>query len=98
MAKYYHATTAHNLAGIIEDGIINRSMEGVVYCAESSSDAAKFLALRLVKPIHIIEFEIPDDIKVEEQFDHNESFFGCKAYGVLADIPSKYWTNFYIVE
>ena len=60
-------------------------MGGVYFC-ETAKDACKFLAIRGEKEIYVFEVEV-DEVKVVESFDHDEVFFGCKAYLYLEDIP-----------
>ena len=78
LKSYYHATPFENLNSIFKKGI-TRGIDGVVYLAETSEDAVKFIAIRGHKKILVIEVEVEDDM-VEESFDHSESFFKCKAY------------------
>ena len=95
--KYYHATSVTAAESIKADGLIKKSIEGFVYCADSVDNAVKFLALRCMgEPIYVFEFDVPEGAEVEEQFDHNEAFFKCKAYGVYSDVPADNWTNIYV--
>lgn len=77
--SYYHATSYSNLCSILENGIIPSS-EGIVYLADSMLNAQKFVYIRGVRDILVIEVLLEEEF-VEEQYDHNEKFFQCKAYG-----------------
>ena len=94
--KMYHATNIENLSSILEKGIL-RGFDGIVYLAEKPEYAARFLKVRLVKEILVIEVDVPEE-KIEEQFDHNEKFFGCKAFGYPEDIPVEMIGDLYKFE
>lgn len=85
--SYYHATDMANLDSIMEKGLLKNKYEGIIYLTDDPIDAVKFLPLRGVKNILVIEVGIKEEL-VEEQFDHNETFFKCKAYGYPDGIPS----------
>lgn len=76
--KFYHATTMENALQIAEDGVI-RAHFGEVFFCKAPLDACKFLILRGLRRVGVFEVEL-DERDVEESFDHNEHFFGCKAY------------------
>ena len=82
--SYYHATPIENLDSIIMNGI-HKSWDGVVYLTTEPTDAIKFLAIRGYKECLVCKVALNEEL-VEEQFDHNEKFFGCKAYGYSDDI------------
>lgn len=87
---YYHSTTVDNMINIQKDGEIHTSIEGVVYCCETVDDCLKFAAIRLYGTGHdivAIKIDVPDDIEVEEIFDHSEAFFQCKCYGLPCPVP-----------
>lgn len=78
LKSYYHATPFENLAPIFSEGI-KTGCDGVIYLANKSEEAARFVAIRGHKKILTIEVKV-DESLVEESFDHSESFFKCKAY------------------
>lgn len=86
---YYHATTQDALFGILKDGKIRSSVEGVVYVCKSAEDAFKFVYVRNggKSSIVILPIQITPDMQVEETFDHSEEFFHCKCYGIKGDVP-----------
>ena len=92
MKKYYHATDFENLIPILDEGL-KVGPDGIVYLTETPEDALKFVMLRGLKSILVIEVEVEEG-KVEEQFDHNYNFFKCKAYGHDGDICTGQCTNF----
>lgn len=76
---FYHATSYENLGSIMSKGIEPRGIEKVVYLCKTPEDAAKFLLIRGIKDI--VSFAVELDLEdIEESFDHNISFFKCKAY------------------
>ena len=83
--KYYHATNFANFSGIMADDVIKAGIDGSVYLCETAKDACKFLAIREVKREYVFKVEV-DEARVVESFDHDEGFFGCKAYLYLGDI------------
>lgn len=83
--KYYHATNYANFSGIMAEDVIKAGIDGGVYLCETAKDACKFLAIRGEEGI-CFEVEV-DEARVIESFDHDEGFFGCKAYLYLGDIP-----------
>lgn len=87
---YYHSTSEPNFYSIIRDKQIITSPEGVVYCCETEEDSLKFAAIRSVCSPYgtaVIVINVPDDIEVEETFDHSEQFFKCKSYGIPCAVP-----------
>ena len=90
--KFYHATPFENLASIAKNGILT-GCDGIVYLTTQPGYATRFLAVRLITNILVVEVEL-DPEEVEEQFDHDEKFFGCKTYGYSKDIPVEKITNF----
>lgn len=85
MAKFYHATTAASMTAIRKDGVLRAGSFGEVFLCREPLDACKFLVIRGLRSMEVIEVEL-DEAEVMESFDHNESFFGCKAYIHLGDI------------
>lgn len=86
---FYHATSKANLGTIIQDGIKKGKVEKVVYLADSSQNAAKFLAVRGMKEIIVFPIDASklDKKELEESFDHSYDFFKCRAYLYYGDIP-----------
>ena len=83
---YYHATPYENLMSIVDAGIW-AGHDGFVYLTTDPKDATKFLAIRGCYDILVCEVHLEEDM-VEESYDHNERFFGCKAYIYPDDIPA----------
>lgn len=94
--KMYHATNYENLGSILENGILP-SPEGIVYLTEKQDEAPRFLVLRGIKKILVVECEV-EETNIEEQFDHNEKFFKCKAYGHYGKIEPESCLNFFKYE
>ena len=57
----------------------------VVYMCKDPIDACKFLVIRGMRQMSVIELEL-DEKEVEESHDHSETFFKCKAYIKHGDI------------
>ena len=70
---------------IVEDGVIKKSWDGMVYLCKEAVDSCKFLIIRGMKDMCVIEVEL-EESEVSESYDHSESFFGCKAYMFNGDI------------
>lgn len=83
--KYYHAAPKETMLKIVGQGIIKASQDGMVYMCKKAVDSCKFLVIRGMKKICVIEIEV-DESKVEESNDHSEGFFKCKAYTHNGDI------------
>jgi RNA:NAD 2'-phosphotransferase (TPT1/KptA family) len=87
--KLYHCTERKNLTNIMNEGI-KKGYDGVVYLADSANNSAKFLVVRGIKIENLIAFEIDtkklNAKKLGFSYDHNENFFGCKAYMYADDI------------
>lgn len=81
--KYYHATTEETAEKIFTDGAIRKSWDGCVYLCKTAVDACKFLVLRGIERMIVIEVEL-DENKVEESHDHNEHFFSAKRTYITA--------------
>lgn len=91
MSKYYHATKRNAFKSILQDEVIKRGFDGIVYLAETYDEAVRFIALRAFgQDIVVLEIEFDDEAskKIEETFDHNPNFFRCKAFGYPEDIPA----------
>lgn len=85
--KFYHATSLENMQKIIDDGKIKSSL-GEVFLCKKPLDACKFLVLRGLRKVYVIEVELNKN-DVRESYDHAESFFQCKAYVHNGDIQLK---------
>lgn len=96
LRTYYHATPYENLLSILAGGIL-RGADGVVYLTEKQDEAARFLLARGCRDILSIGVLI-DDEKVEETFDHNQSFFKCRAFGYFEDINQVDMISFFRYE
>ena len=83
--KFYHATTIKNAESIAEEKVIKKGWDGMVYLCTKKEDACKFLFVRLIREVCVIEVDLNEE-DVEESFDHSESFFKCKAYMHKGDI------------
>lgn len=83
--KFYHATTKENMISIVGSDRIKASWDGVVYLCKEAVDACKFLIVRGIEKMSVIEVDI-DERKVQESYDHSEAFFQCKAYMHNGDI------------
>lgn len=86
--KYYHATSMSSYLNILKDETIKPGFDGLVYLTEEISHALRFVAIRGLKEIVVLEIEIPDAINVIETFDHSEAFFKCRSFGYQGSIPS----------
>lgn len=86
---YYHATAESNATNIIREGIIHKGIDDIVYVCENPEEAYRFVALRVfgTEDIYVFEIHVPENVEVEETFDHSYSFFQCKAFGISQDIP-----------
>lgn len=63
----------------------NVLINSVVYMCKDPIDACKFLVIRGMRQMSVIELEL-DEKEVEESHDHSETFFKCKAYIKHGDI------------
>lgn len=86
-SRYFHATTVENAEKIMQDGVIRKSYDGGVYICKDAKEAAKFTVIRGHETGMIFEVEL-EERKVVEAHDHNEAFFGCRAYMYMDDIPT----------
>lgn len=87
---YYHSTSESNMRQILSDGHIRTSIEGIVYCCETAEDCLKFAAIRALSSqisTGVLKIDVPDDIEVEETFDHSEKFFKCRCWGIPCAVP-----------
>lgn len=83
--KFYHASPREAMESIVEEGRIRKSVDGCVYLCKRPEDSCKFLLIRGMRKMSVIEVEISES-KVKESNDHAESFFQCKAYTHDGDI------------
>lgn len=83
--EYYHATATKNLKSILKEGL-KTGCDGLVYLSENERDALKFVGLRGANNITIIKVSLSEK-EVFETFDHSFSFFKCKSFGCLKNIP-----------
>lgn len=92
MKKFYHATTNEKLSKILKEGLrADLNIEGIVYLCERPEDAAKFLLVRGYKDCIVLECEL-DERELEEQFDHSQSFFKCKCWGLSRNVKPDEFT------
>lgn len=83
--KFYHAAHKETMKKIVGEGTLRRSWDGAVYLCKNPLDACKFLIIRGILQMSVIEVEL-DKKEVEESHDHSEAFFQCKAYMKKGDI------------
>lgn len=83
--KYYHAAPKETMMKIAGEGVIRKSWDGMVYLCKEAVDSCKFLIIRGIEEMSVIEVEL-EESEVVESYDHCESFFGCKAYMHSGDI------------
>lgn len=83
--KYYHAAPKETMMKIVGEGTIKKSWDGMVYLCKEAVDSCKFLIMRGMKEMSVIEVEL-DESEVAESYDHSEAFFKCKAYMHSGDI------------
>lgn len=88
MKIYYHATTIDNLISILENDL-KAGNQGCVFMTEKEEEAVRFLILRASNDIVTFKIKVykKDYDKVQETFDHSQSFFKCRAFGYFGDIP-----------
>lgn len=83
--KYYHAAPREIMLRIVGEGKIKSSGTGVVYLCKEAVDACKFLIMRGMKEMSVIEIEVEEN-EITESHDHAEAAFKCKAYMHDGDI------------
>lgn len=83
--RFYHAAPKETMMKIYAEGVLKKSWDGVVYMCKDPIDACKFLVIRGMRQMSVIELEL-DEKEVEESHDHSETFFKCKAYIKHRDI------------
>ena len=77
--RFYHAAPKETMMKIYAEGVLKKSWDGVVYMCKDPIDACKFLVIRGMRQMSVIELEL-DEKEVEESHDNSETFFKCKAY------------------
>lgn len=75
--RFYHAAPKETMMKIYAEGVLKKSWDGVVYMCKDPIDACKFLVIRGMRQMSVIELEL-DEKEVEESHDHSETFFKCK--------------------
>lgn len=95
MKKYYHATDYNNLGSILTNGL-KPSMEGIVFMTEEPIDAVKFVALRGIPKILVVEIKTlkKHEKNIIETLDHNHRILDCKSYGFIGGIDTSMITNY----
>lgn len=90
MYKLYHATPYSNLSNILDSGI-KLGHDGLIYMCEQPIDSVKFLAVRGIKDILVVEVKVPKRLEdtIIETFDHSESFFKCRAFASTEPIGTE---------
>lgn len=83
--RFYHAAPKETMMKIYTEGVLKKSWDGVAYMCKDPIDACKFLVIRGMRQMSVIELEL-DEKEVEESHDHSETFFKCKAYIKHGDI------------
>lgn len=86
--KFYHAAPREAMEKIVGEGRIRKSWDGGVYLCKKPEDSCKFLVIRGMREMSVIEVNI-DKNEVKESHDHSEVFFCCKAYIHEGDIELK---------
>lgn len=81
----WHATQKNNVFPIQMEGL-RAGFDGFVYFTDSPEHALRFLNHGQTEEIAVIPVDL-DPEEVEESFDHNEEYFGCKAWIHEGDIP-----------
>lgn len=89
MKVFYHATPLDNIDKLLIDGI-KAGPDGLIYMCEEPDESARFLVVRGIKRIGVVEIKIPKryENNIEETFDHSPIFFKCRAFGYFGNIPS----------
>ena len=87
MKTLYHATDYDNIYSIAATGLELRNAEQLIYCCEKPEDCLKFALIHGVRHVLVLKVEA-DDKDVVETFDHSESFFKCRCYGITKPLPT----------
>ena len=83
--KFYHAAPRETMEKIVGEGKIRKSWDGEVYLCKKPEDSCKFLVIRGMRKMSVIEVDISES-STRESHDHSEAFFRCKAYMYDGDI------------
>ena len=59
--KYYHAAPREIMVKIAGEGIIKKSWDGMVYLCKEAVDSCKFLIMRGMKEMSVIEIELDEN-------------------------------------
>ena len=90
MEYLYHATVGDNLVGISDNGI-KAGCDGCVYMTDSAENAMRFMAFKWEYTEFVVfkvEVAALNPELLEESSDHSESFWKCKAWLYVGDIPT----------
>ena len=68
--RFYHAAPKETMMKIYAEGVLKKSWDGVVYMCKDPIDACKFLVIRGMRQMSVIELEL-DEKEVEESHDHS---------------------------
>lgn len=85
--KYFHATTEENFEKILATGAIKTGTDGITYMTLNATDAVKFLIVRGIRSVIVLELELDESYNIKETFDHSFAFFKCKCFGTDKEIP-----------
>lgn len=101
---YYHATLWENYPSIKAEGLrIDKSLDLRIYLCKTADDCKRFFEIRphlWDKVITVLKLEL-DESTVFESTDHDEKYFGCKAYYTEQDVPPeriKSFSNYEYIE
>ena len=75
--KFYHAAPRETMENIVGEGRIRKSWDGEVYLCKKLEDSCKFLVIRGMRKVSVIEVDI-DKNRVRESHDHSEAFSSVK--------------------
>lgn len=84
MKTFYHATPKDNLFKIMKEGI-KADFMGYVYLCEKPVDCMKFMKRYGKGEYAVIPLEL-DENDVMISTDHDEAYYGCKAYTYSGNI------------
>lgn len=77
--RFYHAAPKETMMKIYTEGVLKKSWDGVVYMCKDPIDACKFLVIRGMRQMSVIELEL-DEKEVEESHDHSQSWSCGRCY------------------
>lgn len=86
--RFYHAAPKETMMKIYAEGVLKKSWDGVVYMCKDPIDACKFLVIRGMRQMSVIELEL-DEKEVEESHDHSETLFSPETREYSTMILSK---------